>query len=271
MLAVYAIVNGQEAGWRSLQTVGLLGARRGRCSARFVLIETRVPQPLVPLELFRHRTLATANGVGALLAAAMFSWFFLSALYLQRVLGYTPLEVGLAFLPATLLMGAFSLGLSARVVMRFGIRTPLVAGLGCSRRRARCSSRARPSTAASWSTCCPSMILLGARRRARVQPAAARGDGRRRAEAVRARVRAREHDADDGRRARPRDARQPRPRRTERCSSRQQQLAALNGGYHAAFVVGAGFALLGLVLAMVFFRAPKPAHDVTAEAVGAEA
>ena len=84
----------------------------------------------------------------------MFSWFFLSALYLQLVLGYSPLEVGLAFLPATLLMGAFSLGLSAKVVMRFGIRTPLVAGLGLPRRWGCSGSRARRSTGRTSSTFC---------------------------------------------------------------------------------------------------------------------
>jgi MFS family permease len=75
------------------------------------------------------RNVATANVVGVLWAAAMFAWFFLSALYLQLVLGYSPLEVGLAFLPANLLMGALSLGLSAKLVMRFGIRLPIVGGM----------------------------------------------------------------------------------------------------------------------------------------------
>ena len=59
----------------------------------------------------------------------MFAWFFLSALYLQLVLGYSPLQVGLSFLPANLIMGAFSLGLSAKLVMRFGLRGPLATGL----------------------------------------------------------------------------------------------------------------------------------------------
>jgi MFS family permease len=59
----------------------------------------------------------------------MFAWFFISALYMQLVLGYSPLQVGLAFLPANLIMAAFSLGLSAKMVMRFGIRLPLAAGL----------------------------------------------------------------------------------------------------------------------------------------------
>ena len=93
------------------------------------MIESRVASPLVPLGLFRLRNVATANVVGVLWAAAMFAWFFLSALYLQLVLGYSPLQVGLAFLPANLIMGAFSLGLSAKLVMRFGIKPPLVGGL----------------------------------------------------------------------------------------------------------------------------------------------
>src|SRR5262249_58303357 len=97
--------------------------------AVFLAVESRVAAPLVPLGLFQRRNIATSNIVGVLWAAAMFAWFFLSALYLQLVLGYSPLEVGLAFLPANLIMGSFSLGLSARIVMRFRIRKPLGVGL----------------------------------------------------------------------------------------------------------------------------------------------
>jgi len=75
------------------------------------------------------RNVATANIVGVLWAAAMFAWFFISALYMQLVLGYSAMQVGLAYLPANLIMAAFSLGLSARLVMRFGIRLPLFTGL----------------------------------------------------------------------------------------------------------------------------------------------
>ena len=83
----------------------------------------------MPLRLFRLRNVSVANVVGVLWAAAMFAWFFISALYLQLVLGYSPMQVGLAFLPANLIMAAFSLGLSAKLVMRFGIRGPLAVGL----------------------------------------------------------------------------------------------------------------------------------------------
>ncbi len=128
MLAVYAIVNANEAGWTSGRTVGLL-AGAAALLATFLGIESRVASPLVPLRLFRRRNVSVANVVGMLWSAAMFAWFFLSALYLQLVLGYSPLQVGLAFLPANLLMGAFSLGLSAKIVMRFGIRAPLATGM----------------------------------------------------------------------------------------------------------------------------------------------
>jgi EmrB/QacA subfamily drug resistance transporter len=128
MLAVYAVVNGNEAGWSSLQTLSLLGAATVLL-AIFIGIETRVRAPLMPLSLFRLRNVAVANVVGVLWAAAMFAWFFIAALYMQRVLGYSAMQVGLSFLPANLIMAAFSLGLSAKIVMRFGLRVPLGAGL----------------------------------------------------------------------------------------------------------------------------------------------
>jgi EmrB/QacA subfamily drug resistance transporter len=128
MLAVYAVVNGNEAGWTSVQTLGLLFVALALLAV-FLAIEARVKHPLMPLSLFRLRNVATANVVGVLWAAAMFAWFFISALYLQRVLGYGPLQVGLAFLPASLIMALFSLSLSARAVMRFGLSLPLTVGL----------------------------------------------------------------------------------------------------------------------------------------------
>ncbi|MCW5697663.1 MAG: DHA2 family efflux MFS transporter permease subunit [Bauldia sp.] len=128
MLAVYATVNGNEAGWGSPQTLGFLGAAAVLFAA-FLVIESRIAHPLIPLGLFKLRNLSTASVVGILWSTAMFAFSFLSALYLQLVLGYTPLQVGLAVLPANLLMGAFSIGLSAKIVMRFGIRGPLVAGM----------------------------------------------------------------------------------------------------------------------------------------------
>jgi EmrB/QacA subfamily drug resistance transporter len=127
MLAVYAIVNGNETGWTSGETLGLLGAALALL-ALFLALEARITTPLVPLGLFRNRNVSAANGVGILMAAGLFAYFFFSALYLQRVLGYTPLEVGFAYLPSMVIWGASSL-YSDKLVMRFGIKPPLVAGL----------------------------------------------------------------------------------------------------------------------------------------------
>ena len=129
MLAVYAIVNGNETGWTSGRTLGLLGAAAA-LSALFLAIEARISSPLMPLGLFRNRNVSAANVVGVLMAAGMFAYFFFSALYLQQVLGYTPLEVGVAYLPSMVIWGASSLLLSDRLVMRFGVKMPLLTGLG---------------------------------------------------------------------------------------------------------------------------------------------
>ena len=128
MIAVYAIVNGNEVGWLTARTLGLLGVAIVLLAV-FLVLEARAHSPLVPLRLFRLRNVAVSNVVGVLWAGSMFAWFFLSALYLQLVLGYSPLEVGLAFLPGNLIMGAVSIWLSAKLVMRFGIRLPLAVGL----------------------------------------------------------------------------------------------------------------------------------------------
>jgi EmrB/QacA subfamily drug resistance transporter len=129
MVAVYAIVNGNESGWSSTQTLGLLAAA-GALFATFLVIEARISSPLVPLGLFRNRNVSTSNVLGILMAAGMFAYFFFSALYLQLVLGYSPLEVGLAYLPGTIVWGAASLMLSDKLVMRYGIKPPMLTGLG---------------------------------------------------------------------------------------------------------------------------------------------
>jgi EmrB/QacA subfamily drug resistance transporter len=128
LLAVYATIHGNGAGWGSWRTLALFAAAAA-VFGLFLAIESRTPQPLVPLAMFRLRNLSIASICAMLWSAAMFAWFFLSALYMQRVLGFTPMQVGIAFIPANLIMAVFSLGLSARLVMRFGVRRPLGAGL----------------------------------------------------------------------------------------------------------------------------------------------
>jgi len=159
ILAVYATVNGNEAGWASGQTIGLL-AVAAALFALFLGIEARVREPLMPLGLFKLRNVAASNIIAILWAAGMFAWFFISALYLRLVLGYSPLQVGLAFLPTNLIMAAFSLGLSAKIVMRFGLRGPI--GVSLLLAAAGLALFARAPVDASFAVdVLPAMLLLG--------------------------------------------------------------------------------------------------------------
>jgi EmrB/QacA subfamily drug resistance transporter len=128
MLAVYTIVKASDYGWGSAHTLGFGGVALALLLA-FVVREATARNPLVPLQIFRSRNLAGANAIQALMVAGMFGMFFLGALYLQRVLGYDALEIGLAYLPVTLVIGTLSLGFSARLNMRFGARATLIPGL----------------------------------------------------------------------------------------------------------------------------------------------
>jgi EmrB/QacA subfamily drug resistance transporter len=259
MLAVYAIVNGNVVGWTSTRTTGLLAAAAALL-AIFLTIEGRVRAPLMPLRLFRLRNVATANIVGVLWAAAMFAWFFLSALYLQLVLGYRPLQVGLAFLPANLIMGAFSLGLSAKLVMRFGIRPPLAAGLLLAAVGLVLFARA-PVGGSFVVDVLPSMVLLGFGAGMAFNPVllAAMSDvepsesglasgivntsfmmGGALGLAILASLAA---------------------SRTHTLESTHGQLSALTGGYHVAFVVGAAFAAAAALLGAARLRVEVPAAE----------
>jgi EmrB/QacA subfamily drug resistance transporter len=150
LLAVYGIVNGPLA----------LLAAAALLLAAFLAVESRVAHPLMPLRLFRLRSMAVANAVGALWAAAMFAWFFIEALYLQGVLGYDAFAVGLAFLPSNLIMAAFSIGLSAKMVMRYGLRTPIALGLGLAAAGLALFALA-PVQGDFWRHVLPGMLLLG--------------------------------------------------------------------------------------------------------------
>jgi MFS family permease len=95
----------------------------------FIAREATAKTPLIPLRIFRSRTLSVANIVQPLLVAGMFGLFFMGALYMERVLGYDPLQIGFAFLPATLVMGTLSLRYAEPLITRFGARTTLLPGL----------------------------------------------------------------------------------------------------------------------------------------------
>jgi EmrB/QacA subfamily drug resistance transporter len=128
MLAVYAIVQTSTHGWGSAETMILLAVAIGLLAA-FIVRESRATTPLVPLRVFRSPIVAGANAVQALMVAGIFGMFFLGAVYMQRVLGYRPLDVGLAFLPLAVAIGVFSLQITPRLNMRFGARATLIPGL----------------------------------------------------------------------------------------------------------------------------------------------
>jgi EmrB/QacA subfamily drug resistance transporter len=128
MLAVYAIVEASRYAWGSLHTVGL-GAVALVLLSAFVIRQGRARSPLVPLRVFRSRTVTGANLVQVLMVAGLFGMFFLGALYMQRVLGYDAIQVGLAFLPVALGIAAMSLGFAARLINRVGAKATLVPGL----------------------------------------------------------------------------------------------------------------------------------------------
>ena len=129
MLLVYTIVEpAAQDGWGAGRTL-LLGAGSLVLLAAFLVREATAQNPLIPLRIFRSRNVSGANAIQALLVSGMFGMFFLGALYMERILGYSPLEIGLAFLPATIIMGTLSIRYTERLIMRFGPKTTLLPGL----------------------------------------------------------------------------------------------------------------------------------------------
>jgi EmrB/QacA subfamily drug resistance transporter len=160
MLGVYTIVGAADHGWGSTRTL-VLGAVSAALLAAFLVRQSRIANPLVPLRIFRSRGVSVANVVQVLAVAGMFGMFFLGALYLQRVLGYGAVEVGLAFLPTTLVMGVLSVRYSARLVMRFGPRTTILGGMPLVLLGLALFARV-PVDGSFVNDVLPSMLLLGA-------------------------------------------------------------------------------------------------------------
>ena len=126
-MLVYAIVKAEDFGWGSAQTLGLAAVAFALLGA-FVFIEPRRPAPLIRLGIFRVRSLAGANAVMLLVAGGLFAFFFFASLYVQQILGYSPLEAGLAFLPVTVGIG-IGAGIAQQLVKRIGVRGCAVLGM----------------------------------------------------------------------------------------------------------------------------------------------
>ncbi len=128
MVGIYAIVEVTSYGWLSVHTL-VVGGVSVALLAGFVVLESRLANPIVPLRIFRIPTLTRSSVIRGLLNTGMFSTFFLGALYLQNVIGYTPIQTGLAFLPTSVSMGALSAGITARLMARFGPQRVLLPGM----------------------------------------------------------------------------------------------------------------------------------------------
>ncbi len=253
LLAVYAIVNGNSAGWVSTQTLGFLSAAVVLI-AIFLGIEAKAKAPLLPLRFFKMRNLQIANVVGVLWAGAMFAWFFLAALYLQLILGYGPLKVGLAFLPGNVVMGIFSAFLSAKIVMRFGIRLPLAIGLFIASLGLGLLALA-PVDGHFVSNVLPSMVLLGIGAGTAFNPVllAAMSDVKPHESGLASGI-VNTSFMMGGALGLAVLASLAASRTSHLLSNHSDRLTALNSGYHVAFVVGAIFAALAAIIGLVLLR-----------------
>jgi EmrB/QacA subfamily drug resistance transporter len=270
MIGVYAILQVSEKGWTSGEVLGL-GALSLVLLTAFVLRQARIANPLMPLRLFRSRNLSGANLVLMLLVVGMFSMFFLGALYLQRILGYDPLEVGLAFLPGTIVMGTMSLYLSGPVTMRFGAKRVLIVCLAAMGAAMLLFART-PVDGSYLPDLLPIMLLFGfgiglsfpalmqsamsgvqpsdmglASGLANTSPQVGGAVGL----AVLATVAANRTDA--------------------LRANGDSALAALNGGFHTAYLVGAALVFVAIVVATLVLKPvphPMAGHGEAPEAAG---
>lgn len=273
MLGVFTILRIEPWGWSDTRVFGL-GLVSLVLLGLFIHRQATIANPLMPLRLFRSRNVAGSNVLQALLVAGMFGMFFLGALYLQRVLGYSPLEVGLAFLPTSLLMGVLSLGLSEKLIMRFGPRNTLIPGVSLVVVGLLLFARTPVEgdyvtdllppfllIAIGVGTSFPSIMTLAMSGATREDAGLASGlvntsmqVGGAIGLAVLATVSA-EHTkslTEDG----------------------ESLKAALNAGYHVAYLIGAGFAAIAVAIAVFVLREPAPvampADDEAAGPVGDE-
>ncbi|MDX6684992.1 MAG: hypothetical protein QOF86_1120 [Baekduia sp.] len=270
MLGVYTILQVDKQGWTSTQTLGL-GAVAVVLLAAFLVRQARIPNPLMPLRLFRSRNVSGANIVEALLVVGMFGLFFLGALYLQRVLGYDALEVGLAFLPASIAMGVMSLRLSGPLLMRFGPKHTLLAGFTLIGIAMLMFART-PVDGHYAVDVLPAMILFGI----------GAGAG---FPAIMTRAMSGATPSDSGLASGLINtsaqvggaiglavlATLASERTTQRLADGASNAAALNSGYHLAYVVGASLVAVSLVIGAVVLQSPDMSAYAGAPSPDAEA
>jgi EmrB/QacA subfamily drug resistance transporter len=128
MIAIYGVVTATTYGWVSAHTLGTIGLALALL-AFFVVLESRLANPIMPLRILKLRTLTGTAAIRGLLITGMFSTFFIGALYFEHVLGYSPVKTGVAFLPQALCMAALSTGITAKLVNRYGAKMVMYPGM----------------------------------------------------------------------------------------------------------------------------------------------
>jgi EmrB/QacA subfamily drug resistance transporter len=272
MLGVYTILGVSEEGWGSSQTLGLGAVSIGLLAA-FLVRQARVANPLMPLRLFRSPNVGGANLVQALLVVGMFGMFFLGALYMQRILGYDALQVGLAYLPLTVVMGTMSFRFTGQLNLRYGPQATLipamvfvVAGL---------LLLARTPVDASYAIdLLPAMILIGLGAglgfpslMTLAMSGATESDSGLASGLVNTSVQV------GGAIGLAVLATLATERTQNQLADGVSGPAALNSGYHLAYLIGAGLALVAIAVAVSVLRSPvpeaaaEPSTEVTAEPV----
>jgi EmrB/QacA subfamily drug resistance transporter len=269
MLGVYAILEVGEYGWGSAHTLALGGIAVVLIAA-FVRRQARIANPLMPLRLFRSRNVAGANLVQALLVVGMFGMFFLGALYLQRILGYGALEVGLAFLPSTIVMGAMSFRVSAALNMRYGPRATLLPAMAAIALGTLLFART-PVDASYVVDVMPPMILFGLGAglafpslMTLAMSGATPSDSGLASGLVNTSVQV---GGAIGLAVLATLATE----RTDGLVAAGEPLAeALNSGYHLAYGIGAALVGVAMVIAVAVLRSPEPAAEAEPQATGGE-
>lgn len=261
MLLVYTIVKpAADDGWGSTGALGL-GAISLALLVAFVVREATAANPLIPLRIFRSRNVSGANAVQALLVAGMFGMFFMGSLYMQRVLGYDALEIGLAFLPATLLMGAMSIRFSEPLIMRFGPRTMLIPGLTFMAAGLLLFTRA-PTTGADYvEHLLPVMLLLGVGAGSSFSPLMTLAmSGATRSDAGLASGLVNTTAQVGGALGLAVLATLSATRSDNLIEGGESTAAALNAGYHLAYLIGAALLVAAIILAVAVLRQQNPAE-----------
>jgi EmrB/QacA subfamily drug resistance transporter len=249
---VYAIVDANDAGWGSTQTIGLVVLAAALIGA-FVAIELRSEKPLVPFRIFRLRTLTGANVIGLLLGGSLFAMFFFITLYMQQVLGYSPIEAGLSYLPLAVMIAVAS-GVAAQLVTRIGYKPVMATGMVLIAAALVWFSQASVGGNFLGDILGPSLLAATGLGFGFVTTTIAAVSGVREQEAGLASGLINTSQQIGGALGLAVLSSIAISRTDDVVADGSSQVSALNEGFQAAFLGGAGIAMLGLVLTLVLIR-----------------